>query len=178
MSNRLTVRRWPWQRSELRRFGRGAWPLALFLCLGTGPQCCDAAADRVGPMPSWVQLDTELSVDQEVINTRWSSVVRSPGSAPDYSLASETPTFSWSGLYKAQNYIEVYPSRLSASDPQISLRPQLVLGGGSSESLRSWLRVAGFNVTNCIAPVMRMHSGFADSNTHANVSVSARCNFH
>ncbi|HXW65964.1 MAG TPA: hypothetical protein VEK74_12835, partial [Burkholderiaceae bacterium] len=110
------------------------------------------AANPIGPMPSWVQLETDLSVDREVIDTRWSAVVRTPASAPDYSLASEASSFSWSKLNKVPSYIEVYPTRLSASDPQISLRPQLVLGGGSSESLRSWLRVAGFNVTSCIAP--------------------------
>lgn len=177
MSNRRTALRWLWQRSELRRLGRGAWRLALFLCLGAafGHSVAASAADSI---PSWVQLDTDLSVDPQVIDTRWSSVVRTPASAPDYSLGTESSTLAWNSLYKIPSYIEVYPSRLSASDPQVSLRPQLVLGGGSSESLRSWLRVAGLNVTKCTAPLMRMHSAFADSTTHANVSVSARCNFH
>ena len=177
MSNRRTALRWLWQRSELRRLGRGAWRLALFLCVGAGFEH-GAAANSSGAMPSWVQLDTDLSVDPEVINSRWSSVVRTPASTPDYSLASESSMLTWHILYKVPVFIEVYPTRLSASDPQVSLRPQLVLGGGSSESLRSWLRVAGFNVTKCSSPVMRMHSGFADGNTHANISVSARCNFH
>jgi hypothetical protein len=177
MSNARMARQWLWQRSELRRLGRGAWPLGLFLCLGAGFER-GAAADPIWLRTSWVQLDTDLSVDREVIDTRWSSVVRASALAPEYSLSSQTSMPSWNGLYKTKNYIEVYPTRLSASNPQISFRPQLVLGGGSSESLRSWLRVVGFNVTSCIAPVMRMHSSFADSNTHANVSVSARCSFH
>lgn len=177
MSNWRTTARWSWQGSELRRLTRGAWPLGLFFSLGLG-FWHGVAANPAALVPSWVQLDTDLSVDREVINTRWSSVVRAPGSAPDYSLAGGGPSLGWGTLNKMPSYIEVYPSRISASDPQISLRPQLVLGGGSSESLRSWLRVAGFNVTSCVAPVMRMHSSFADSNTHANVSVSARCSFH
>ncbi len=177
MSNACTTRRWVRQGSELRRLWRGAWPVALFLSLGT---CFGsmATAQPVGAFSSWVELDSHLSVDREVIDTRWSSVVRLPASAPDYRLASEVSSFSWDGLKKVPNMLEVFPTRVSASDPQIVIRPQLVLGGGSAESLRSWLRVAGINVTSCIAPVMRMHSSFADSNTHANVSVSARCNFH
>lgn len=177
MSSVRTTERWMWQRPELRRFTRGAWQLALFfpLAAGLGHR---VAAHPVSAMSSWVQLETDLSVDREVIDTRWNSVVRAPASAPDYSLARGASLVGWSELNKVPSYIEIYPTRLSASDSQISLRPQLVLGGGSSESLRSWLRVAGFDVTNCIAPVMRMHSSFADSNTHANVSVSARCNFH
>ena len=177
MSKARTTRRWLWQRSELRRLARGACAFALPLVLDTW-LVQTVAANPIGPIRSWVQLETDLSVDREAIDTRWSSVVRTPASAPDYSLASGASSLGWSNVNKVPSFIEVYPTRLSASGPQISLRPQLVLGGGSSESLRSWLRVAGFNVTSCIAPVMRMHSSFADSNTHANVSVSARCNFH
>lgn len=177
MSKARTTPWWLWQRSELRRLARGAGPLALSLLLGSGFLQA-LAAGPIRPIPSWVQLETDLSVDREVIDTRWSSVVRAPASAPDYSLAGEASAVGWRNLTKVPGFVEVYPTRLSASDAQISLRPQLVLGGGSSESLRSWLRVAGFNVTSCIAPVMRMHSTFADSNTHANVSVSARCSFH
>jgi len=165
------------QRSELQRLWRGAGPMALILCLGASV-CREADAHPVAPMASWPQLETDLNVDREMIDTRWSSVVRPPSSAPDFSLAGDGSSAAWNGLNKLPAFVELSPTRIVGSDPQVNFRPQLVLGGGSSESLRSWLRVAGFNVSTCTAPLMRMHSGFADSNTHANVSVTARCSFH
>ena len=178
MSTVHAAKDWLRQRYELRCIWRGAagplrlFPVTLFLLFGTGIQ--GSAANPISPTPSWLQLETDLTVDREVIDTRWSSVVRPPSSHPDYSLAGEQSPVAWNTLNKVPSFIEVAPTHLVASDPQVYFRPQLVLGGGSSESLRSWLRVAGFDVTNCIGPLMKMHSGFADSSTHANVSVSAR----
>jgi len=154
-----------------------AGPLAFAFCTAAGlPEA--AQASPIAPVPSWLQLDTGLRFDRETIDSRWVSVVRPAPLAPShYSLAAGASPQGWdSGNFGS--HIEIAPEHLSASEPQIVFRPQLVLGGGSSESLASWLRIAGINVAHCAGPVMKMHSGFADSSTHANVSVSARCSVH
>lgn len=177
MSNLRTAERSLRQRPGFSRFWCGKGPLALLFCLGTGASFGDEALP-IGSAAGWPQLETGLAVDREILEANSPSVLRLPYSAPDYALASDAAPASWNSLSKFPSVIEFSPTRHSASDPQVFLRPQFVLGGGSSESLRSLLRIAGFNVTNCIAPLMKMHSTVADSNTHANVSVSARCSFH
>jgi len=163
------------QRIEPQDFWCGAGSLALLLCLGAGAARAAEAAPNAA-VPSWLQLETDLSVDREVIDTRWSSVVRAPSSAPDYSLAGGRALAVWVGLDQIPAFVELSPAHMG-NDSQVTYRPQLVLGGGASESLRSWLGVVGINATSCTAPLMRMHSGFADSSVHANISVSARCSF-
>jgi len=176
MSNVRTAKPLLRQRFGPRRLLRRGWPIALALLLDSG----SAQAGEIGSgttTPGWLQLETDLSVNPEVLDTRWSSVVRLPSSAPDYSLASAEPLASWSTWSRVPALIEITPNRLAAAEPQVYFRPQFALGG-RSESLRSWLRVAGLDATSCMAPLMKMHSSFAGASAHANVSVSARCSFH
>jgi len=141
-----------------------------------------AGVARAGPDPDptrsgWLRLETSLSVTAEMLDTRWSSLVRTPSSPPDYSLASPGASVSWSPLSHTPNLIDISPARLAASEPQVYVRPQFALGI-SSDSLRGWLRSAGLNASTCTAPLMKMHSSFAGSNAHAKVSLSARCSLH
>ncbi len=128
---------------------------------------------------NWLQVDTDLAFDPKLLDARWNSLVRTPLPAPDYSLASAVRVAPWMGTGGLPVHLETGDStHLRASEPQAYVRPQFALGGGSSESLRHWVRVAGISATSCTAPLMKMHSGFAGGSTHANVSVSARCSFH
>jgi hypothetical protein len=157
-----------------RRAGRGPGVLALLLAIVAG------SATAAGDEPrgrSLLQLDTDLSFSRESLDTHWSSVVRAPASTPDYSLAAALPPAEWNRMGQVSSLIEYTPPRMSAANPQVIVRPQFALGG-SSDSLRSWLRFAGIEASHCMAPVMKMHSSFAGSTSQANVSVSARCSLH
>jgi len=176
MSNARNAQRLLRQGSGPRRAWRRRWPLALALLLG-GANALAEGGLSVATAPGWLQLETGLHVSREALDTRWSSVVRRPASAPDYSLANVERVLPWSSLSKVPVILETSPSHLAASEPQTVYRPQFALGG-ASESLRSWLRVAGIDASHCLAPLMKMHSSFAGSSQHANVSVSARCSIH
>ena len=176
MSNLRTAERLFSQRPDSRRPSPRRWSL-LALCWLGSTSAVLADPVPIEPTPSWLQLESGLSVDRETLDTRWSSVVRIPSSPPDYSLTSELPRASWNSLNRVPTMIEVAPTHIGASDPQVYLRPQIVLGG-SSESLTSLLRDAGINASGCMAPLMRMHSSFAGSTSRASVSVSARCSIH
>jgi hypothetical protein len=158
------------------RLPRRGWPLAAFLWLAGAGAAIAASADPAYA-PSWLELDTRLSVSHDALQPHGSSVVRPPDAHGDYSLASAHDLASWRGLTRVPTLIDVVPLPLAASEPQAYYRPQFALGE-SSESLRSWLRVAGLNASSCMAPLMRMHSSFAGSNAHAKVSISARCRVH
>ena len=128
--------------------------------------------------PGWLQLETSLSVTPEILETRWTSLVRLPNARPDYALAAATPPPAWANAPAIGHFVEMSPSRASARDLQpVYVRPQFVLGN-SSDALRGWLRRAGIDATTCTAPLMKMHSAFAGSSTRANVSLSARCSVH
>lgn len=163
LTRRGTGRRYP-----LPRLSR-----VVFWCLG-GTSAVLAHASEIHPMPSWPQLETRLSVSREALDTRWSAVARPPSSAPDYSVGSARPWAAWGGIGNVPALIEISPEHVGATDLRAFIRPQLALGG-SSDSLRSWLQFVGINAGHCMAPLMKMHSSFADSTSHANVSVSARC---
>jgi hypothetical protein len=150
--------------------------LLLALLLPVGPSLAAAAAAQDPTLPGWLRLETNLSVTPEILDTRWSSLVRAPSSVPDYSLASAAPE-AWSTLSHVPALIDISPTHLAAGEPQTYARPQFALGA-SSDSLRSWLRFAGINASACTAPLMRMHSSFAGSSSHAKVSLSARCSLH
>jgi|GEM_PF-4117478 len=160
---------WPWLPALILN---GAWASTA----ESGAMARPPARASLWPS-NWLLVDTDLRVNGEMINTRWSSLVRQPMSAPDYSLASVARTSYWrvGGLLPVQ--LDTDPGHLAAADPLGYVRPQFALGG-PSDSLRSWLRVAGISATGCTAPLMKMHSTFAGGNSHANVSVSARCSFH
>jgi len=149
---------------------------AVFWCLGCTSVVL-AHASETHPMLSWLQLETGLSVSRETLDTRWSSVARAPSLAPDYSVGSARPWAAWGGIGNVPALIEISPAHLAAMDPRAFVRPQLALGG-SSDSLRSWLQFVGINAGHCMAPLMKMHSSFADSTSHASISVSARCSIH
>jgi hypothetical protein len=127
--------------------------------------------------PGWVRLETNLNVTAEILDTHWSSLVRAPSSLPDYSLASATQAAAWAEVSRAPTLIDMGTTRLAAGEAQTYVRPQFALGA-SSDSLRGWLRFAGINASTCTAPLMKMHSSFADSSSHARVSLSARCSLH
>ena len=148
--------------------------LLLAVLLPAGPTLAAAAEDPT--LPGWLRLETSLSVTPEILDTRWSSLVRAPSSVPDYSLASAAPE-AWSALSHVPALIDISPTHLAAGEPQTYVRPQFALGA-SSDSLRSWLRFAGINASACTAPLMKMHSSFAGSSSHAKVSLSARCSLH
>jgi hypothetical protein len=156
---------------------RPVFALALLLALlQMSPR--DAAAAAGDPTATgWLHLETDLSVTPEILDTRWSSLVRAPSSTPDYSLASAAPAAAWSALSHAPTLIDIAPQHLAAGEPQTYVRPQFALGA-SSDSLRGWLRFAGINASTCTAPLMKMHSSFAGSSSHAKVSLSARCSVH
>jgi hypothetical protein len=148
------------------------------LIVGAGSHGVLAGSDAPpGSVPSWVQLDTALTVNREVLDTRWSTLVRTPASRPDYSLLSARGSTAWSASDRIGEVVDLSPATPVADHPQVLTRPQFAFRG-SSESLRSWLRIAGVEATHCIAPEMRMNSTFAGAGAHANVSVSARCNIH
>ncbi|SPE30535.1 exported hypothetical protein [Burkholderiales bacterium] len=176
MSNVRSAQQLPRQRSASRRRLRRQWALALLLLLGSG-KGLPADGGPAAMAPDWLQLETGLRVSREALDSHWSSVVRRPASRPDYSLANTEPMLPWSSLSKVPVILETSPSHVAASEPQTVYRPQLSLGG-ASESLRSWLRVAGIDASHCLAPLMKLHSSFAGSSQHANVSVSARCSIH
>lgn len=166
------------QRHGLGRSARRSWVLAALIVSLGGSGAGRAAAAEAAGTPSWLQLETDLTVSREMLDTRWSSLVRPPSSAPDYSLAAaQQQLSSWNALSKVPSLIEVSPAHVAASNPQLIVAPQFALGG-SSDSLRSWLRFAGIDASHCMAPLMKMHSSFAGSTSHANVSVSARCSLH
>ena len=128
------------------------------------------------PLPGWLQSETDLMVTPEIVQSRWSSLVRLPNSRPSYTLSS-APAAAWTSLAHSPVLIDLGPTRLAAAEPQVYVRPQFALGG-SSESLRGWLRLAGINAASCTAPLMKMHSSFAGSSSHAKVSLSAHCSVH
>jgi len=153
--------------------------LALVLPLAHAPvRAAPLPAWSLGPrpLPGWLQSETDLMVTPEIVQSRWSSLVRLPNSRPSYALSS-APAAAWTNLAYSPVLIDMGPTRLAAAEPQVYVRPQFALGG-SSESLRGWLRLAGINAAACMAPVMRMHSSFAGSSNHAKVSLSAHCSVH
>lgn len=145
--------------------------LALALLLAAP---CRAQGPAAPLLPGWPGIETRLNVTAEMLDTRWSSLVRTPSSAPDYSLASQSPATTWSPFRHAPDLIDLTPPVPAAGQSQVYVRPQFALGV-SSESLRGLLRFAGVDATACTAPLMRMHSSFAGSTSHAKVSLSARC---
>lgn len=136
-----------------------------------------AHAGGAQSQPSWVQLDSDLSVSRETFDNGGDSVVRRPFQAPDYSLATAPSRREWSLLPAHGSWVEVAPMRASNNSAAAYVRPQFTLGT-SSDSLRGLLRGAGINASSCMAPMMKMHSSFAGSSSQANVSVSARCSLH
>jgi hypothetical protein len=129
-------------------------------------------------LANWPQLEAHVRVNRDTLEAPWTSVVHKPYAPPDYSLESAQPKEAWNELSHAPGFIEMPVKEPAANAPQSYTRPTFALGGGSADTLRSWLRVAGINASSCIAPVMRMHSAFAGSSQRANVSVSARCSIH
>jgi len=154
----------------------GACCLACTLCAAQEPSVLPAG-------PGWVGLDTDLVVGREVIDSRWSALVRRPDSRPEYSLAGTPHTGSWSRAGFGGGLLSYSPPHVAsattagAQAAPVIARPQFALGSSSSE-LRSWLQFAGIDATGCMAPVMKMHSTFAGSTSHAKVSLSARCSTH
>src|ERR1700687_497825 len=82
-----------------------------------------AAAAQSPGAPDLLRFDTDLNVSREALDTRWSSVVRLPASTPDYSLASVRPLAEWDRLGRVPSLIEISPPHVSASDPQVIVRP-------------------------------------------------------
>jgi hypothetical protein len=125
----------------------------------------------------WLHLDTDLNVPSRSLDTPWHAIVQPPDRPIDYTLSSAEAPETWGHLGGTPGILELDPEHLLHTDPQRDYRPQLALGG-SSESLRSWLREAGINASSCLAPLMRMHSTISGTGPRTNVSISARCNFH
>lgn len=140
--------RWRWPRSALAP--------ALALALGAPVFAAQRSAAEVA-LSGWARMETRLRLTDEMLDTRWSSLVRAPNSAPDYSLATIAASAGWDPMRHAPNLIDISPVRLAAGEPQVYVRPQFALGV-SSESLRGWLRFAGVNASACTAPLMKMHS--------------------
>ncbi len=128
-------------------------------------------------LAGWPGIETRLKVTAEMLDTHWTSLVRAPDSAPDYSLAAPAAGARWSPLRRSSDLIEFAPVRPGNGDAQAYVRPQFALGL-PSDSLRGWLRNAGVDASACTAPLMKMHSAFAGSSAHAKVSLSARCSIH
>lgn len=159
---------------QSRRWPRGALALALLLGM---PAHASERSPAETALPGWARMETRLSLTPEMLESRWTSLVRAPNSAPDYSLATAVANATWDPIRHAPNLIDITPTRLAAGEPQVYVRPQFALGM-SSDSLRSWLQFAGVNASTCTAPLMKMHSSFAGSSSHAKVSLSARCSIH
>ncbi len=168
---------------------RVAWPAGSRQRCGAALIACAASAAVAAPpgapvpalddsRPGWLQLETSLSVTPEILEARWTSLVRLPSAPPDYALAAATPPPAWANAPAFGRFVEMSPTGGSTRNLQaVYVRPQFVLGN-SSDALRGWLRLAGIDATTCTAPLMRMHSAFAGSATRANVSLSARCSVH
>jgi len=147
----------------------------LLACLGLAVLAPTTAA-QLGDTPGWTAWDSGLQVSREALDTRWSSVVRLPASRPDYSLGDLRPMRAWGAGGMGTSFIDI-PQHFAGAEAPVYVRPQFALGG-TSDSLRLLMRGAGFDATKCVAPLMKMKSGFAGSSTHANVSFSARCSLH
>lgn len=156
--------------------GYASRSLGCALCCGLAIYAARAQAQSVPDLPSWVQLDAALPVNRDTLDSRWNSVVHTPDALPDYALATPQGHAAWAIAGRAAGFVDLSPT-LGSSQGQAYIRPQFALGG-ESNTLRSWMRLAGIDAAACIAPLMRMHSGVAGGNTRANVSVSARCTIH
>jgi len=126
---------------------------------------------------NWIWWDTGLSASAETLDSRWTSVVQRPAAQGNYALAPAGLGMAWGAPGPVTGFIDVSPAHVAASVPQATVRPQFALGS-SSDALRTFLRGAGFDATHCFGPMMKMHSSFAGSSSHANVSLSARCSLH
>jgi len=78
---------------------RPALLLVLLLPLAPGTATASAGDPTT---PGWVRLETRLSVTPEILDTRWSSVVRAPSSLPDYSLSSAAPSAAAQSLSRSK----------------------------------------------------------------------------
>lgn len=162
-----------------RPAGKGSWRCTWCLACAAGAAVAappgQTAAALEDSRPGWLQLETSLRVTPEVLESRWTSLVRRPGARPDYALAPASAPPPWSNVALIGRIVEWSASPPSGRDAQtMYVRPQFALGN-SSEALRGWLRRAGIEAATCTAPLMKMHSSFAGSTTRANVSLSARC---
>ncbi len=159
-----------------RRPGLRATPLVFAACLLAAAPGARGADD--GVTPSWVHLETGLSVGRDVLDARRESLVRIPHMQFDYFLTDGTHLVpSWATAYGGVPMMETSRVAVPGADPRIYVRPQFALGT-SSLALRSWLRSAGIDAAKCTAPLMNLHSAFAGTNTHADVSISARCSLN
>lgn len=167
-----------WQRepSGATRAGAARSCCRLLACLGLFTLARVACAQGDGT-PGWTSWDTSLHVSREALDSRWNTVVHLPDARADYSLGSAQPMRVWGSPGSVAGFIEIAPPHFSANDPRGFVRPQFALGG-TSDSLRLLLRDAGFDAAHCLAPVMKMRSGFAGGSTPATVSLSARCSLH
>jgi len=152
-------------------------PALTLVLLMSGPGHAHSLGTADPTLAGWLRLETRLSVTPEILDTRWSSLVRGPCSTPDYSLSTAAASANWGPTIRAPSLIEISPPRPAAAEPQVYVRPQFALGV-PSDSLRGWLRFAGLNASACTAPLMKMHSSFAGGSSHAKVSLSARCSIH
>ncbi len=189
---------------ELRSQGAATampgWSVAAFLFLGLYLQAAASAAEltataapdrthaATGTTPFslssisspayWLNIDSDLPVSRDALDTRWPAVVRLPDAQPDYSLSGSGMAGAWHGTDReAPGWVEFNPTHMLSYDPQRDYRPQFALGG-PSPILRTLLRATGLDASTCLAPLMRMHSTISGAGPHTNVSVSARCNFH
>jgi hypothetical protein len=159
-----------------RRLDLLASPLLMAACLLAAPHVARGADD--GATPSWVHLETGLSVGRDVLDARREALVQIPHMQFNYFLTDGTHlTPSWATDYAGISMLETSRVVVPGSDARTYVRPQFALGT-SSLALRSWLRSAGIDAAKCTAPLMNLHSAFAGSNTHADVSISARCSVH
>ncbi len=157
---------------------QGAWAITGAAAIAAAAAPPVSAPPLDSSQPGWLQLETSLTVTPEVLETRWTSLVRLPNSRPDYSLAATAPPPAWNNVPAVAHFVELSANRPSGqAAQQVFLRPQFALGN-SSDALRGWLRLAGIDATACTAPLMKMRSTFAGSSSRANVSLSARCSVH
>ncbi len=147
------------------------------LCAIGGAMAGPPAAQLASTLPGWLQLETGLTVTPEVLQARWTALVRVPAARADYSLAAPAAAPAWGNSIGATRFFELGSVRAGGTDQPAYVRPHFALGE-SSEALRGWLRLAGIDATACTAPLMKMHSAFAGSTSRANVSLSARCSLH
>jgi hypothetical protein len=124
-------------------------------------------------MPSWLEMDSGLSARRDMLESRWSSVVRLPSWALDTSPVgrSSSPVIALDHL---SALIDVTPPTLAADNPAAYVRSQFALAT-SSDTLRSVLRFVGINARHCVVPFMRMHSTLPGGDARARASILAKC---
>jgi len=165
-------RRLPVLRRGLSRAGLRA---ALFCVTCCGPLPSIAAEPQA--VQSWPQIESGYTVLPELPELRWRGL--DPQRSADFGQrrAGISGEPGWSSTASAPALLHIAHTDPDSRGAQVFVRPQLVLGG-SSEVLGTWLRAIGISASKCQAPLMKMHSTFAGSNSHAKVSLSAHCTVH